>query len=176
MIAMYVKAKLAQLTIKDWALITSAIGYVLVYALWPSPQNTTRIETVVEYRDREIVKVVEKEVVKFRDRVVNRTVVKPDGTKVTTTITDKQGEKTVVAETNIDKETVVKEVKNVDISATNARRYSLGFQSGPVDIRDFSKGFNYRIDGTFWFNNTFGISVGTSITDFTPTLGVTIGL
>lgn len=110
----------------------------------PDPQPVTITKT--EYADRvvekEVVKVVNNDIVKYRDRVITRTITEPGGTKIVEQVQERAGEHDkstgVVGEKVVDKTT--KRTESVAIYP-QAPRYLLGLSATPRgDIGSLSFG------------------------------------
>ena len=79
---------------QHWHLVIPLIAGACVG--WAARGEHVKTVTVTEYKDRVVEKqvVVEKPVVTYRDRIIVRTVTKPDGTKVETHVDETSGRRT----------------------------------------------------------------------------------
>lgn len=82
--------KSPRMTLLLLCVTAGAVGWAILTSSRP-PQIETKIEKVVEYKDRIVEKIVEKEVLRWKERVV--TEIRPDGTTIKTE--EKEGEKLV---------------------------------------------------------------------------------
>lgn len=130
--------------------VLAGLAYVAVFAIgYAAHRPGQRIVTVTEYKDRvvEHTVTVEKPVIQYRDRVITRTVEKPDGTKIETHVTEQSGKETGEKVTHTDRTT-----DTVLESTTEARpegRWSVRVLAGANTWGTVSAGgaFDYRFLG-----------------------------
>jgi len=76
--------------------VTCVVTLAVFAAGYAAHKPAVQVVTVTEYKDRvvEHTVTVEKPVIQYRDRVITRTVEKPDGTKIETHVTEQSGKQT----------------------------------------------------------------------------------
>jgi hypothetical protein len=103
-------------------ILSIVLASALLFQCTRPPKVETKIETQVEYRDREVVKVVEKEVVKWREKLI--TEIRADGSRSTTeeregsTVTDssKLAERTTLLKEKVKAVKTVNPLKNYSVT------------------------------------------------------------
>ena len=126
---------------------TLILGVVCFILASRPPEEVVKVETRVEYKDRIVERVVEKEVVKWRERLV--TEVRPDGTTVKTV--EREGSKVVDVQKLAERVVTVREIQKVErkVPVEVMRRYAVGVAVG----LDKSLNRIYIVDGAIRLGN-----------------------
>lgn len=132
-----------------WLHIASVVSIVLNLWLLTRPAPTPTVTTKTEYIDRivekEVVKVVNNDIVKYKDRVITRTITKPGGTQIVEQIKELAGEhdkSTGVARAEVVDKTTKRTESVVQVGAPP--RYLLALSSTP-DWSNASVGIGMRV-------------------------------
>ena len=126
---------------------TLILGVVCFILASRPPEEVVKVETRVEYKDRIVERVVEKEVVKWKERLV--TEVRPDGTTVKTE--EREGSKVVDVQKLAERVVTVREIQKVErkVPVEVMRRYAVGVAVG----LDKSLNRIYILDGAIRLGN-----------------------
>jgi hypothetical protein len=126
---------------------TLILGVVCFILASRPPEEVVKVETRVEYKDRIVERVVEKEVVKWKERLV--TEVRPDGTTVKTE--EREGSKVVDVQKLAERVVTVREIQKVErkVPVEVLRRYAVGVAVG----LDKSLNRIYTVDGAIRLGN-----------------------